>query len=192
VFVWSNFREITVKLIYTTLLAEIVSYCIECICLSGRHVTFHCVGTSDFSLVLLCLFKDTGDLMPTTAQDGGILNLYNAQMLLRPQGGLTAAACEEVPYREPRWYWRFKCVLLPWIQMLKFASCNSDSVREIAFSLDGERAKNAECWEQHNMWSATCTVSPHVLYRSYNYDRLWYDLQLNMRALEPVHPTVFN
>jgi hypothetical protein len=104
VFVRSNFREIIVKLIYTTLLAEIVSYCIECICLSGRHVTFHCVGTSGFSLVLLCLFKGAGDLIPTTAQDGGILNLYNAQLLSRPHGGLTAAACEEVPYREPRWY----------------------------------------------------------------------------------------
>jgi hypothetical protein len=83
--------------------------------------------------------------MPTTAQDAGILNLYNAQIRSRPHGGLTAAACEEDPYRATRWLWRVKCVLLPCIQMLKFASCNFDSVRKIAFSLDGESAKNAEC-----------------------------------------------
>lgn len=99
-----NFRESTVKLIYTALLAEIVSYYIACICLSGRHVTFHCLGTSDFSLMLLQLFKEAGDLMPTTAHDGGILNLYSTQMLSRPHGGLTAAACDEVPYRAPSWY----------------------------------------------------------------------------------------
>lgn len=46
--------------------------------------------------MLLYLFKDAGDLIPTTAQDGGILSLYYAWMLSRPYGVLTVAECEEI------------------------------------------------------------------------------------------------